>query len=98
MALEQLRQLGKQGADHVLDADIENYFGSIEQADPTRVGFFGSAADKRLSLDVSWLESSDLRRFFKNFGGPLIQTLPCCLRCDQCCTVHLRRDAQHKFP
>jgi group II intron reverse transcriptase/maturase len=30
MALEQLRQLGAQGADHVLDADIENYFGSIE--------------------------------------------------------------------
>ena len=30
MALERLRQLGNQGADHVLDADIENYFGSIE--------------------------------------------------------------------
>jgi RNA-directed DNA polymerase len=29
MALEQLRQLGARGADHVLDADIENYFGSI---------------------------------------------------------------------
>jgi group II intron reverse transcriptase/maturase len=30
MALERLRRLGNQGADHVLDADIENYFGSIE--------------------------------------------------------------------
>jgi RNA-directed DNA polymerase len=30
MALERLRQLGARGADHVLDADIENYFGSIE--------------------------------------------------------------------
>jgi RNA-directed DNA polymerase len=30
MALERLRQLGNQGAQHVLDADIENYFGSIE--------------------------------------------------------------------
>jgi len=30
MALERLRQLGNQGANHVLDADIENYFGSIE--------------------------------------------------------------------
>ena len=29
-ALERLRQLGNQGANHVLDADIENYFGSIE--------------------------------------------------------------------
>jgi group II intron reverse transcriptase/maturase len=30
MALQRLRQLGNAGADHVLDADIENYFGSIE--------------------------------------------------------------------
>ncbi|MBK8529063.1 MAG: hypothetical protein IPL57_18905 [Rubrivivax sp.] len=30
MALQRLRQLGNQGADHVLDADIENYFGGIE--------------------------------------------------------------------
>ena len=30
MALERLRQLGNHGADHVLDADIENYFGSID--------------------------------------------------------------------
>ena len=30
MALERLRKLGNAGADHVLDADIENYFGSIE--------------------------------------------------------------------
>ena len=30
MALERLRELGNRGADHVLDADIESYFGSIE--------------------------------------------------------------------
>lgn len=30
MALERLRNLGNAGAEHVLDADIENYFGSIE--------------------------------------------------------------------
>ena len=30
MALERLRQLGARGADHVLDADIEDYFGNIE--------------------------------------------------------------------
>ncbi|MCK7498822.1 MAG: reverse transcriptase domain-containing protein [Comamonadaceae bacterium] len=30
MALERLRKLGSQGANHVLDADIENYFGSID--------------------------------------------------------------------
>lgn len=29
-ALERLRLVGNQGAEHVLDADIENYFGSIE--------------------------------------------------------------------
>jgi len=30
MALERLRQLGNRGADHVLDADISDYFGSID--------------------------------------------------------------------
>lgn len=30
MALEQLRQLGNAGAEHVLDADISDYFGSID--------------------------------------------------------------------
>lgn len=29
-ALERIRQLSREGAEHVLDADIENYFGSIE--------------------------------------------------------------------
>ena len=29
-ALERIRQLSSEGAEHVLDADIENYFGSIE--------------------------------------------------------------------
>ena len=28
-ALERIRQLSREGAEHVLDADIENYFGSI---------------------------------------------------------------------
>lgn len=30
MALERLRKLGNQGVDHVLDADISDYFGSID--------------------------------------------------------------------
>jgi retron-type reverse transcriptase len=30
MALEQLRVLGNAGADYVLDADISDYFGSID--------------------------------------------------------------------
>jgi RNA-directed DNA polymerase len=30
MALERIRQLSREGADHVLDADIEDYFGSID--------------------------------------------------------------------
>ena len=29
-ALERIRQLSREGAEHVLDADIENYFGSID--------------------------------------------------------------------
>ena len=33
MALERLRQLGNAGANHVLDADIEDYFGSIRRSD-----------------------------------------------------------------
>ena len=30
MALERIRQLSREGADHVLDADIQDYFGSID--------------------------------------------------------------------
>jgi group II intron reverse transcriptase/maturase len=56
-ALERIRQLSRAGAEHVLDADIENYFGSIEH-DKLQTLVRQRVSDRRmLKVLRQWLQA-----------------------------------------
>jgi group II intron reverse transcriptase/maturase len=57
MALETLRKLGAKGGHHVLDADIRNYFGSIDHEKLMRLVGRRVSDRRMLRLLKAWLEA-----------------------------------------
>lgn len=56
-ALERIRQLSRAGAEHVLDADIENYFGSIEHGKLQTLVSQRVSDRKMLKVLRQWLQA-----------------------------------------
>ncbi len=56
-ALERIRQLSRDGAEHVLDADIENYFGSIEHGKLQTLVRQRVSDRRMLKLVRQWLQA-----------------------------------------
>ena len=56
-ALERIRQLSRAGAEHVLDADIENYFGSIEHGKLQTLVSQRVSDRKMLRMIRQWLQA-----------------------------------------
>lgn len=56
-ALERIRQLSREGAEHVLDADIENYFGSIDHGKLQTLVRQRVSDRRMLKLIRQWLQA-----------------------------------------